>query len=58
MSVARCREGHCGCCETAVLKGEVDHRDNYLFREDRGIEKKMMMIWVSLRRSSRSVFDL
>jgi ferredoxin-NADP reductase len=41
-----CTEGVCGTCETAVLKGLVDHRDSILTDEERG-EQNTMMICVS-----------
>lgn len=57
MAFSSCREGYCGCCETAVVEGEIDHRDDYLFGEDRTSGKKMM-ICVSRSRSPRLVLDL
>ena len=57
MAFSSCREGYCGCCETAVLEGEVDHRDDYLFGEDRATGKKIM-ICVSRSRSPHLVLDL
>jgi ferredoxin-NADP reductase len=38
-----CREGYCGICETAVLAGIPDHRDDYLTPEDREANKTMMI---------------
>lgn len=57
MAFSSCREGYCGCCETAVIEGEVDHRDDHLFPEDRETGKKMM-ICVSRSHSPRLVLDL
>ena len=57
MAFSSCREGYCGCCETDILEGEVDHRDDYLFEKDRASGKKMM-ICVSRSRSPRLVLDL
>lgn len=57
MAFSSCREGVCGCCETVVVEGEVDHRDHYLFEEDRASGKKIM-ICVSRARSPRLELDL
>jgi ferredoxin len=38
-----CREGTCGTCETAVLKGGVDHRDAVLSEAERQSGKTMMI---------------
>ena len=38
-----CREGLYGSCETAVLDGEVDHRDCVLSQADRAANQKMMV---------------
>lgn len=38
-----CREGLCGSCETAVLDGDVDHRDCVLSQADRAANQKMMV---------------
>lgn len=51
-----CEEGTCGSCETTVLDGEVDHRDQLLTDEERAERK--MLICVSRSRSSRLVLDL
>jgi ferredoxin-NADP reductase len=53
---ASCREGTCGTCETAVLEGEIDHRDSVLSDEERA-SGKTMMICVSRARSARLVLD-
>jgi vanillate O-demethylase ferredoxin subunit len=52
-----CEEGVCGTCETAVLSGVPDHRDQYLSAEERE-ENKTMMICCSGSRSPRLVLDL
>jgi ferredoxin-NADP reductase len=38
-----CTEGVCGTCETAVLGGEVDHRDSILSDEERRANDTMMI---------------
>jgi ferredoxin-NADP reductase len=38
-----CTEGVCGTCETAVLCGEVDHRDSILTEEERRANNTMMI---------------
>jgi ferredoxin-NADP reductase len=38
-----CTEGYCGVCETAVLDGLPDHRDDYLTPEIRATNRKMMI---------------
>jgi ferredoxin-NADP reductase len=52
-----CEEGICGTCETAVLSGEIDHRDSVLNDEERAAGDTMM-ICVSRARSDRLVLDL
>ena len=52
-----CEEGVCGTCETAVLVGEVDHRDKLLSPAERDASRTMM-ICVSRARSLRLVLDL
>lgn len=52
-----CAEGVCGSCETTVLEGEVDHRDQIL-DEDEQAENDVMMICCSRARSARLVLDL
>ncbi|HVV12562.1 PDR/VanB family oxidoreductase [Amycolatopsis sp.] len=52
-----CREGTCGSCETAVLAGEVDHRDSVLSEQERA-DGRTMMVCVSRARSGRLVLDL
>ena len=38
-----CMEGVCGTCETAVLEGVPDHRDQVLSKRERASNKKMMI---------------
>lgn len=52
-----CSEGICGTCETGVLSGDVDHRDDLLTDEEKQ-EGNTMMICVSRCRSPRLVLDL
>lgn len=51
-----CREGVCGACETRVISGDVDHRDQLLSRQERAANQSMM-ICVSSCRSGRLVLD-
>jgi ferredoxin-NADP reductase len=55
--VCSCREGYCGCCETDVVDGLPDHRDEYLTKQVRESGKKIM-ICVSRSRSPTLVLDL
>ncbi|UFS58670.1 PDR/VanB family oxidoreductase [Subtercola endophyticus] len=41
-----CEEGICGSCETAVVSGEVDHRDYVLTQQEKD-ENRCLMICVS-----------
>lgn len=52
-----CEEGYCGTCETRVLGGQPDHRDEILSAEERA-ESKTMMICVGRARSETLVLDL
>ncbi|MFG2129532.1 PDR/VanB family oxidoreductase [Streptomyces sp. NPDC048751] len=52
-----CEEGICGSCETAVVEGEVDHRDQLLTDEERAAGDTML-ICVSRARGGRLVLDL
>jgi ferredoxin-NADP reductase len=38
-----CTEGYCGVCETKVVSGIPDHRDDYLTAEERASNKTMMI---------------
>ena len=51
-----CRQGICGSCETAVLEGEVDHRDSVLSDAERA-DGKTMMVCVSGCKGNRLVLD-
>jgi cytochrome P450/ferredoxin-NADP reductase len=52
-----CEEGYCGECETGVLEGVPDHRDDFL-DEDEQAAGETMMICVSRCKGSRLVLDL
>ncbi|WP_433826645.1 PDR/VanB family oxidoreductase [Actinoplanes sp. CA-015351] len=52
-----CEMGFCGTCETKVLSGAVDHRDDLLTEEERA-QGGTMMICVSRAASARLVLDL
>jgi ferredoxin-NADP reductase len=55
--VSSCQEGVCGTCETAVLDGDIDHRDSLLSDAERAAGDTML-ICVSRSRSARLVLDL
>ncbi|MFE0026929.1 PDR/VanB family oxidoreductase [Amycolatopsis sp. NPDC059021] len=52
-----CREGICGICETRVLDGEPDHRDDILSGDDR-VSGDVMYPCVSRALGQRLVLDL
>ncbi len=52
-----CEEGYCGECETRVLEGVPDHRDDYLTAEEQE-DNDRMMICVSRCVGTRLVLDL
>lgn len=52
-----CRKGTCGTCETVVLEGIPDHRDDILSDEERA-SNETMMICVSRCRGERLVLDI
>ncbi|MEU1549865.1 PDR/VanB family oxidoreductase [Nocardia sp. NPDC005745] len=52
-----CEEGICGSCESTVLEGEVDHRDEILTEEEMAADDTMF-ICVSRCRGNRLVLDL
>jgi tetrachlorobenzoquinone reductase len=52
-----CSEGVCGTCETRLLEGIPDHRDQYLSEEERA-SNKTIMICCSGSRSRTLVLDL
>jgi ferredoxin len=41
--LSSCREGTCGTCETAVIDGEVDHRDSILSMDEQRMNDRMMI---------------
>ncbi|WP_330253485.1 PDR/VanB family oxidoreductase [Nocardia sp. NBC_00565] len=55
--ITSCREGTCGSCETAVLAGDIDHRDSVLTAEEQA-RGNSMMLCVSRARSEVLVLDL
>ncbi|MBD2779074.1 PDR/VanB family oxidoreductase [Xenorhabdus szentirmaii] len=52
-----CREGVCGTCETTILEGEADHRDQYLSDEEKQSQTSML-ICCSRAKGKRLVLDL
>lgn len=56
-AASSCAEGVCGSCETKVLAGEVDHRDQILDADERA-ENTVMMICCSRAKCDRLVLDL
>jgi ferredoxin-NADP reductase len=52
-----CEEGYCGECETRVLEGTPDHRDDYLTEEQQE-QGDVMMICVSRCKGAKLVLDL
>jgi ferredoxin-NADP reductase len=52
-----CEQGVCGACETTVLAGSPDHRDNILTEKERAASRTMM-ICCSGCTSDRLVLDL
>jgi ferredoxin len=52
-----CSEGVCGTCETRVLEGTPDHRDQYLSEEEQA-SNKTIMICCSGCRTRTLVLDL
>src|SRR5215217_1604624 len=55
--LASCQEGTCGTCETAVLEGQVDHRDSVLTPDEQAAND-IMLICVSRAACPRLVLDL
>ncbi|WP_433664439.1 PDR/VanB family oxidoreductase [Nocardia sp. CA-128927] len=55
--VTSCREGTCGTCETAVLEGDIDHRDSLLTADEQA-RGDTMMLCVSRAKSDVLVLDL
>ena len=52
-----CREGVCGSCETKVLSGEVDHRDQILTKQEKADNKSMMICVSGCRSGNLHVLD-
>ena len=52
-----CSMGGCGTCETRVVEGIPDHRDNYLTDEEKATNK-VIMICCSRSRSPILTLDL
>lgn len=52
-----CAEGVCGTCETRLIDGVPDHRDQFLSRDEQA-ENKTIMICCSGAKSSALVLDL
>lgn len=52
-----CEEGICGTCVTAVLEGQVDHRDTFLTPEERS-SHRLIAVCCSRALSNRLVLDL
>jgi vanillate O-demethylase ferredoxin subunit len=52
-----CSEGVCGTCETRVLEGVPDHRDQFLSAEERD-SNSTIMICCSGSKSPKLVLDL
>lgn len=52
-----CMQGICGSCETAVLEGVPDHRDDYLSRTERAANRKIM-VCCSRSMSEKLVLDI
>lgn len=56
-ALSSCGQGVCGTCETAVLQGDVDHRDSLLGADDRAAGDAMFPC-VSRAAGDRLVLDL
>ena len=52
-----CAMGGCGTCETRVVEGIPDHRDNYLSDEEKA-ENRVIMICCSRSKTPVLVLDL
>ena len=55
--LSSCQEGTCGTCETAVLEGEVDHRDS-LLTPDEQAANDTMFVCVSRAACPKLVLEL
>ena len=52
-----CKRGECGVCSTAVIEGDIDHRDYFLSDAEKA-SGKVMQICISRARGPRLVLDL
>ncbi|HEU0204408.1 MAG TPA: PDR/VanB family oxidoreductase [Burkholderiaceae bacterium] len=52
-----CKRGECGVCSTAVIEGDIDHRDYFLSDAEKK-SNKVMQICVSRARGARLVLDI
>jgi vanillate O-demethylase ferredoxin subunit len=52
-----CKRGECGVCSTAVIEGDIDHRDYFLSDAEKA-SGKVMQICISRARGARLVLDL
>ncbi len=52
-----CKRGECGVCSTAVIEGDLDHRDYFLSDSEKA-SGKVMQICISRVRGQRLVLDL
>ena len=52
-----CKRGECGVCSTAVIEGDLDHRDYFLSDAEKA-SGKVMQVCVSRVRGPRLVLDL
>ncbi|WP_193043132.1 PDR/VanB family oxidoreductase [Mycolicibacterium baixiangningiae] len=53
-----CTGGFCGTCETKVVSGDVDHRDDLLTEDERRANSTMMICVSRARGGGRLVLDL
>jgi ferredoxin-NADP reductase len=52
-----CKRGECGVCSTAVIEGDIEHRDYFLSDAEKA-SGKVMQICISRVRGARLVLDL
>ncbi len=52
-----CKRGECGVCTTAVLEGEIDHRDYVLSAREKA-DGNVMQICISRAKGPRLVLDI
>jgi ferredoxin-NADP reductase len=52
-----CKRGECGVCETAVIEGEIDHRDYVLTAREKSLGQ-VMQICISRAKGPRLVLDI